>query len=188
MAIHKEQIKSALTQVVHPQYGKDLITLNLVQDLIIQEKYVSFTLELPRKDDRLSNQLIEESTRALKKFVDPDIVADITVGINISLQRELEGSPDQAQPQQAPPEPVLPGVKHVSRSHPEKEESVSLRWLQIWLSPWHRQVQKWACSIRISMGPVSLPCLVLQRGQTSQHERNWFLLRNMGCTWFPWAF
>src|SRR5690625_1122112 len=113
MAIHKEQIKSALTQVVHPQYGKDLITLNLVQDLIIQEKYVSFTLELPRKDDRLSNQLIEESTRALKKFVDPDIVADITVGINISLQRELEGSPDQAQPQQAPPEPVLPGVKHV---------------------------------------------------------------------------
>src|SRR5690625_6114414 len=50
------------------------------------------------------------------------------------------------------------------------EESVSLRWLQIWLSPWHRQVQKWACSIRISMGPVSLPCLVLQRGQTRSEE------------------
>src|SRR5690625_4808285 len=113
MAIHKEQIKRALTKVVHPQYCKYLITINLVQDLMIQEKYVTFTLELHRKDDRLSNQLIEESTRALKKFVDPDIVADITVGINISLQRELEGSPDQAQPQQAPAEPVLPGVKHV---------------------------------------------------------------------------
>lgn len=113
MAIHKEQIKSALTQVVHPQYGKDLITLNLIHDLILQEKYVSFTLELPKKDDRLASQLQEESTAAIKKFVDPDIVTDITVGINISLQRELDGTPDQAQPQQQAPEPILPGVKHV---------------------------------------------------------------------------
>jgi len=114
MAIHKEQIKSALSQVIHPSYKKDLVTLDLIQDLIVQEKYVAFTLELPKKDDELAAYLKKEATGAVKKFVDPEIVLDITVGINISRQRELEGEPEpekqQPSPQQAP---VLPGVKNV---------------------------------------------------------------------------
>lgn len=114
MSIHKEQIRSALGYVIHPEYKKDLITLDLIQDLITQEKFVSFTLELPRKDDRLASQLKSECAAAIQKYADPDAVLDITVGINISRQRELEGSDDAvkapAQPQQ---EPVLAGVKHV---------------------------------------------------------------------------
>lgn len=114
MSIHKEQIRSALGYVIHPEYKKDLITLDLIQDLITQEKFVSFTLELPRKDDRLASQLKSECAAAIQKYADPDAVLDITVGINISRQRELEGSDDAvkapAQPQQ---ETVLAGVKHV---------------------------------------------------------------------------
>jgi ATP-binding protein involved in chromosome partitioning len=115
MSIHKEQIKSALAQVLHPKYEKDLITLDLIQDLIIQDKYVAFTLEMPRKDDSLADHLKKECTKAIHKFVDSEAVLDITVGINISRQRELdgdEGAPqqEQKQPQQ---EPVLPGVKNV---------------------------------------------------------------------------
>lgn len=114
MSIHKEQIKSALSHVQHPQYQKDLITLDLIQDLIIQDKYVSFTLEMPRKDDSLAHNLKQECTRAIHKFVDKNAVLDITVGINISRQKELEGGDDSQQ--QAPPpkqDAVLPGVKHV---------------------------------------------------------------------------
>jgi ATP-binding protein involved in chromosome partitioning len=114
MSIHKEQIKSALSHVQHPQYQKDLITLDLIQDLIIQDKYVSFTLEMPRKDDSLAHNLKQECTRAIHKFVDKNAVLDITVGINISRQKELEGGDDPQQ--QAPPpkqDAVLPGVKHV---------------------------------------------------------------------------
>lgn len=115
MSIHKEQIKSALAQVLHPKYEKDLITLDLIQDLIIQDKYVAFTLEMPRKDDSLADHLKKECTKAIHKFVDSEAVLDITVGINISRQRELDGDegapqPEQKQPQQ---EPVLPGVKNV---------------------------------------------------------------------------
>ncbi|MDX1590834.1 MAG: P-loop NTPase [Balneolaceae bacterium] len=114
MSIHKEQIKSALSQVLHPQYEKDLITLDLIQDLIIQDKYISFTLEMPRKDDSLAHHLKQECTRAIQKFVDPEAVVDITVGINISRQRELEGKDDSAEPQnQSQQEPILPGVKHI---------------------------------------------------------------------------
>ena len=114
MSIHKEQIKSALSQVLHPQYEKDLITLDLIQDLIIQDKYISFTLEMPRKDDSLAHHLKQECTRAIQKFVDPEAVVDITVGINISRQRELEGKDESAEPQnQSQQEPILPGVKHI---------------------------------------------------------------------------
>lgn len=113
MAIHKEQIKSALSQVIHPTYKKDLVSLDLIQDLIVQEKYVAFTLELPKKDDELTAHLKKECTEAVKKFVDPDIVLDITVGINISRQRELEGEPEPQKQQTAEQAPVLPGVKNV---------------------------------------------------------------------------
>jgi|GEM_PF-5253459 len=70
MSIHKEQIKSALSHVLHPHYEKDLVTLDLIQDLIIQDKYVAFTLELPKKDDKLAEHLKKECSAAIKKFVD----------------------------------------------------------------------------------------------------------------------
>lgn len=115
MSIHKEQIKSALAYVIHPQYGKDLITLGLIEDLIIQDKYIAFTLELPKKDDALAAQLKKECTQAVHKYVDKEAVLDITVGINISKQRELDGDGPEQAPQASAPtqEPVLSGVKHV---------------------------------------------------------------------------
>lgn len=116
MSIHKEQVKSALAHVIHPAYNKDLITLELIQDLITQDKYISFTLELPKKDDELAVHLKQECTKAVQKFVDPEAVLDITIGINISRQRELEASNGQNAPaatSQQQPDPVLSGVKNV---------------------------------------------------------------------------
>jgi len=115
MSIHKEQIKSALSHVLHPHYEKDLVTLDLIQDLIIQDKYVAFTLELPKKDDKLAEHLKKECSAAIKKFVDNDAILDITVGINISKQRELDGDDSAPQQPQEPPkqEQVLSGVKNI---------------------------------------------------------------------------
>jgi ATP-binding protein involved in chromosome partitioning len=115
MSIHKEQIKSALSHVLHPHYEKDLVTLDLIQDLIIQDKYVAFTLELPKKDDKLAEHLKKECSAAIKKFVDKDAILDITVGINISKQRELDGDDSAPQQPQEPPkqEQVLSGVKNI---------------------------------------------------------------------------
>lgn len=117
MAIRKEQILTALTHVLHPDYEKDLITLGLIQDLIVQEKYVAFTLEMPAENKPLAADLKKKCTEAIHKYVDSQAVLDITVGINISKKRELEGGDDspgsdqqQAQPQNTP---ILPGVKNI---------------------------------------------------------------------------
>lgn len=95
--INKEQIRSALMHVLHPVEESDLITLEMVQDLIIQEKYVSFTLEMPTKNDELARELISRATTAIKKFVDAEAVVDITVGINLSAGRRKEESANQSQ-------------------------------------------------------------------------------------------
>lgn len=118
MAIRKEQIITALTHVLHPDYERDLITLDLIQDLIIQEKYVSFTLELPTDNKPLAADLKKKCTEAIHKFVDADAVVDITIGINISKKRDLESDegsapPHQHQNQQGQAEPILPGVKNI---------------------------------------------------------------------------
>ena len=101
--------------VLHPTYEKDLISLDLIQDLIIQERYISFTLELPEENKTLAADLKKKCTEAIHKFVDQEAVLDITVGINISKKRELEGDgkPADAAPKQQEPPPILPGVKNI---------------------------------------------------------------------------
>ena len=46
MSIDKTKVVEALTKVVVPGKGKDLITLNMVRDLTISENQVNFTIEL----------------------------------------------------------------------------------------------------------------------------------------------
>ena len=115
MSIKKEQIKSALMHVLHPTYEKDLITLDLIQDVIVQEKYVSFTLELPEENKKLAADLKQKCSEAIYKFVDKEVVLDITVGINISKKRQIEGDgePAEAAPEQQEKQPILPGVKNI---------------------------------------------------------------------------
>ncbi len=109
MAINKEQIKTALAHVLHPTEKLDLISLDMIQDLIVQDKYISFTLEMPEQNEPLAIDLKEKATGAIHKFIDKDAVVDIQVGINVS-KRKKAPEPAQHSPTQ---NQVLPGVKHI---------------------------------------------------------------------------
>lgn len=111
MSINKEQVKSALSQVLHPSEQRDLISLDMVQDVIVQDKYVSFTLEFPEKNESLEDQLRDKCEEAIQKFIDKEAIVDIQMAVNLSKKREMEASkPGQQQAQQ--PE-ILPGVKNI---------------------------------------------------------------------------
>lgn len=112
MSINKEQVKSALSQVLHPGEQRDLISLNMVQDVIVQDKYVSFTLEFPEKDEALEKQLREKCEEAIQKFIDKEAIVDIQMAVNLSKKREMEASKPGKQ-QQAQQEEILPGVKNI---------------------------------------------------------------------------
>lgn len=111
MSINKEQVKSALSQVLHPGEQRDLISLDMVQDVIVQDKYVSFTLEFPEKNESLEDQLREKCEEAIQKFIDKEAIVDIQMAVNLSKKREMEDSkPGQQQAQQ---QEILPGVKNI---------------------------------------------------------------------------
>jgi len=111
MSINKEQVKSALSQILHHSEQRDLISLDLVQDVIVQDKYVSFTLEFPEKDEALEDQLREKCEEAIQKFVDKEAIVDIQMAVNLSKKKEMESTkPGQQQAQQ---QEILPGVKNI---------------------------------------------------------------------------
>ena len=107
MAIQKEQIKTALAHVIHPEEKQDLISLDMIQELIVQEKYISFTLEMPSPNESLANELKQRCEGAIHKFIDREAIVDIQVGINVSRQKTAP------EPTPEPPKPVLSGVKHI---------------------------------------------------------------------------
>lgn len=43
--------------VMHPEEDKDLVSLNMVEDLIVQDKFVTFTIDLPENDPPLESEL-----------------------------------------------------------------------------------------------------------------------------------
>lgn len=112
MSIKKEQVKSALSQVLHPSEQRDLISLDMVQDVIVQDKYISFTLEFPEKDEGLEAKLKEKAEEAIQKFIDKEAIVDIQTAVNLSLKRKMEDSDPQKQQQAQQPE-ILPNVKNI---------------------------------------------------------------------------
>jgi len=123
MSINKQQVRSALTHVIHPQGDKDLVSLNMIEDLVVQDKFIAFTIDLPDKDPKLENTLKEKCREAIHKFVDQDAILDITTAVNISKFGDDdadEGSPAfpgqghrQKEQQQEHDEEVFPGVDNI---------------------------------------------------------------------------
>lgn len=120
MSINKQQVRTALTHVMHPEMGKDLVTLNMIEDLIVQDKFITFTIDLPDKNPKLDNKLKELCREAIHKFVDKEAVLDITTAVNISKFKEggeksgeFPGQGHRQKQKQQEPDEILSGVDNV---------------------------------------------------------------------------
>ncbi len=120
MAINKQQVRTALTHVLHPEMNKDLVTLDMVEDLVVQDSFITFTIDLPEKNTELEHRLKEECKEAIHKYVDKDAVLDINTAVNISKFRNNEDKgefPGQGHRQQKNKQEedgeILSGVKNI---------------------------------------------------------------------------
>ena len=77
MPINKEQVKTALAHVLHPQLKQDVVSLDMIQDVIVQDKYISFTLEMTDQNEPLAAELKQRTEGAIYKFIDRDAIVDI---------------------------------------------------------------------------------------------------------------
>ncbi|HSH66189.1 MAG TPA: Mrp/NBP35 family ATP-binding protein [Bacteroidia bacterium] len=99
MSITKEQILEALKNVDDPDLKKDLVTLNMIKDLSVDGKKVSFTVVLTTPACPMKEMIHKACVNAVLHFVDKEAIVDVKMTANVS-ERENKG-------------PLLPNVKNI---------------------------------------------------------------------------
>ncbi|TZF85849.1 Mrp/NBP35 family ATP-binding protein (plasmid) [Pedobacter sp. BS3] len=85
--ITKEQVLNALSHVEEPDLKKDLVTLNMVEDIVIQDNHISFSVILTTPACPLKG-LIENACRnAIKHFVSADAEVTIKMTSRVAAQK-----------------------------------------------------------------------------------------------------
>jgi ATP-binding protein involved in chromosome partitioning len=98
--ITKDAVLQALSNVQEPDLGKDLVTLNMVQDIEIDGKNVSFSVILTTPSCPLKDMIEKACVNAIKMLVDAEAVVKVNLTSNTTSNRK-----DRKE--------VLPGVKNI---------------------------------------------------------------------------
>ncbi len=83
-----EDILKALSNVQEPDLGKDLVTLNMVKDIIIEGNRVSFTVVLTTPACPLKDLIMNACINAVKLLVNKDAVVTVNFTSNTSSNRK----------------------------------------------------------------------------------------------------
>ncbi len=98
--ITKEAVIDALSNVQEPDLGKDLVTLNMVKDVLIEGKKVSFTVVLTTPACPLKEMIEKACINAIHHLVDK--TAEVTVNMTSNVTNNRKDA-----------KMVLPGVKNI---------------------------------------------------------------------------
>jgi ATP-binding protein involved in chromosome partitioning len=96
----QDDVLRALSTVQEPDLGKDLVTLNMVRDIVIEGAYVSFTVVLTTPACPLKDKIKHDCIQAIKTTLN----SDATVAVNFTSSTTTI---------RADKSTVLPGVKNI---------------------------------------------------------------------------
>lgn len=100
MNITKEQVLEALSNVMDPDLGKDLVTLNMIEDVKVDGKNISFEIVLTTPACPLKEVMRKDCDKSLKEKLGDDINMTVTFGSSVTTSR-LSGAD------------LIPGVKNI---------------------------------------------------------------------------
>lgn len=86
--ITKEAVIKALSNVQEPDLGKDLVTLNMVQDIVIDGKNISFTVILTTPACPLKEMIEKACVNAIRLLVDKEAVVTVNMTANVNSNRK----------------------------------------------------------------------------------------------------
>jgi len=86
--ITKEKIIDALSNVQEPDLGKDLVTLNMVKDVVVDGRNVSFTVVLTTPACPLKDMIRGACENAVKILVDKNAVVTVNFTANVNSNRK----------------------------------------------------------------------------------------------------
>ncbi len=94
MAITNEDVLDALRNVIDPDLGKDLVSLNMIEDIVINGKEVSFTVNLTTPACPMKAEIERACINAVKHLVDEEAVVTPKMSSKVTQSR-TEGQGDQ---------------------------------------------------------------------------------------------
>jgi len=83
-----EDILKALSNVQEPDLGKDLVTLNMVKDIVIDGNHVSFTVVLTTPACPLKDMIMNACINAVKLLVNKEAIVKVNFTSNTSSNRK----------------------------------------------------------------------------------------------------
>ncbi len=100
MEITRETVLAALSEVQEPDLGKDLVTLNMIQDIAISGMNVSFTVVLTTPACPLKEMIEKACINAIRLMVSPEAIVTVNMTANVVTNRKDSRA-------------MLPGVKNI---------------------------------------------------------------------------
>ncbi len=82
------EILGALSNVQEPDLGKDLVTLNMIKDILIDGKNVSFTIILTTPACPMKDMMSRASENAVKLLVDKEAIVTVKFTSNTTTNRK----------------------------------------------------------------------------------------------------
>jgi ATP-binding protein involved in chromosome partitioning len=83
----QEKILEALGNVQEPDLGKDIVTLNMVKDIVIEKYYVSFTVVLTTPACPMKDHIKNACINAIKLLVNKEAVVKVNFTSNTTTKR-----------------------------------------------------------------------------------------------------
>lgn len=99
--ITEADVLKALSNVDDPDFGKDIVSLNMVKDIKIEGKQVAFTIELTTPACPMKDMIQKAAINAVKIFIDKEAVVTANMTARVMGSRNADGSD------------VLPKVKNI---------------------------------------------------------------------------
>lgn len=99
MAFSKEQIITALSTVNDPDIKRDLVSLGMIKDVVVNDQIISFTVVLTTPACPLKEKIRKDCEAAIKNALGPNLKVDIRMTATVTTGRENA--------------PLLPGVKNI---------------------------------------------------------------------------
>lgn len=100
MTISKEQVIDALRHVNDPDLQKDLVSLNMIENVAIDGNKISFTVVLTTPSCPLKDKIADDCVAAVKQYVIADAEVEITFDSRVTSNRKDKKD-------------LLPGVKNI---------------------------------------------------------------------------
>jgi ATP-binding protein involved in chromosome partitioning len=81
MRFTTEQILEKLKMVKHPESGKDIVSLGMVEDLVVEDNKVSFNLVIKNSKDPFAKSLAKSCERTLQFYLDENLEVEVNTKI-----------------------------------------------------------------------------------------------------------